>query len=53
MHHLTEFNKHTNLIAKYGSNAYMLWVLGLYLDETRFGRTRRKIPYGWQQRQVP
>ncbi len=33
MHHLTEFNKHTALIAKYGSNAYMLWVLGLYLDE--------------------
>lgn len=34
MHHLTEFKKHTPLQAKYGSNAYMLWVLGLYLDES-------------------
>lgn len=34
MHHLTEFNKHTALQEKYGSNAYMLWVLGLYLDES-------------------
>lgn len=34
MHHQTEFNKHTALQSKYGSNAYMLWVLGLYLDES-------------------
>lgn len=33
MHHLTEFNKHISLKEKYGSNAYMLWVLGLFLDE--------------------
>lgn len=33
MHHLTEFNKHSQLKEKYGSNAYMLWVLGLFLDE--------------------
>lgn len=33
MHHQTEFEKHTALKTKYGSNAYMLWVLGLYLDE--------------------
>jgi len=33
MHHITEFKKHAALIDKYGSNAYMLWVLGLYLDE--------------------
>lgn len=33
MHHLTEFNKHTQLKQKYASNAYMLWALGLYLDE--------------------
>ena len=33
MHHLAEFNKHTHLQQKYGPNAYMLWVLGLYLDE--------------------
>lgn len=33
MYHLVEFNKHTAFQAKYGSNAYMLWVLGLYLDE--------------------
>lgn len=33
MHHLNEFNKHISLKEKYGSNAYMLWVLGLYLDE--------------------
>lgn len=33
MHHQTEFNKHISLKSKYGSNAYMLWVLGLYLDE--------------------
>ncbi|AXV83332.1 AIPR family protein [Ralstonia solanacearum] len=33
MYHLTEFNKHAVLQEKYGSNAYMLWVLGLYLDE--------------------
>lgn len=34
MHHLKEFNKHQTLVAKYGANAYMLWVLGLYLDES-------------------
>lgn len=33
MYHIAEFQKHTALRAKYGSNAYMLWVLGLYLDE--------------------
>lgn len=33
MHHLKEFEKNANLQAKYDSNAYMLWVLGLYLDE--------------------
>jgi hypothetical protein len=33
MYHLDEYNKHTELKAKYGSNAYMLWVLGMYLDE--------------------
>lgn len=33
MYHLDEYNKHTALKAKYGSNAYMLWVLGMYLDE--------------------
>lgn len=33
MYHLNEFNKHVDLQNKYGSNAYMLWVLGLYLDE--------------------
>ncbi|WP_284603514.1 AIPR family protein [Dickeya dadantii] len=36
MHHIGEFNKHTALKEKYGSNAYMLWVLGLYLDEPDF-----------------
>ena len=33
MHHLNDFKKRADLTAKYGSNAYMLWVLGLYLDE--------------------
>jgi len=33
MHHLVEFQKRAALRKKYGSNAYMLWVLGLYLDE--------------------
>lgn len=33
MYHLVEFDKQTELKKKYGSNAYMLWVLGLYLDE--------------------
>lgn len=33
LYHLEEFEKHTDLKAKYGVNAYMLWVLGLYLDE--------------------
>lgn len=33
MHHITEFNKNTLLKDKYKDNAYMLWVLGLYLDE--------------------
>lgn len=34
MHHQKEFKKHTGLQSKYGSNAYMLRVLGLYLDES-------------------
>ncbi|WP_157836392.1 MULTISPECIES: AIPR family protein [unclassified Xanthomonas] len=33
MYHLTEFKKKTDLQRRYGSNAYILWVLGLYLDE--------------------
>lgn len=33
MYHIEDFNKNTSLKGKYGSNAYMLWVLGLYLDE--------------------
>jgi AIPR protein len=34
MHHLVEFNKKTTLIEKYKSNAYMLWVLSLYMDDS-------------------
>ena len=33
MYHLAEFKKQTELQRRYGSNAYILWVLGLYLDE--------------------
>jgi hypothetical protein len=34
MHHLKEFDKQTSLKLKYKDNAYMLWILGLYIDES-------------------
>ena len=34
MYHLAEYKKQVELHRRYGSNAYILWVLGLYLDES-------------------
>ncbi|WP_081687003.1 AIPR family protein [Chitinilyticum litopenaei] len=33
IHHKAEFNKQHKLIESHGDNAYILWALGLYLDE--------------------
>lgn len=33
LYHLAEFKKQVELQKRYGSNAYILWALGLYLDE--------------------
>lgn len=53
MNHLKAFDKRKDLKNKYASNAYMLWTLGLYLDEADLdGLAERSLTDGGNDKSI-
>lgn len=53
MHHLKSFEKRKDLKDLYKSNAYMLWTLGLYLDEADLdGLAERSLTDGGNDKSI-